>query len=223
MSQQTSSSLSADRAEIVSLLKRVAKLLKRECPQDQQLTVFQNQIACSYGYLNWSMLHQHVSEMPQSQFEGFAARVRQNVYVQAILNPRKPIKCELFSKSLGYLASEFEDGEAQAIVLADATKIKAKMESDDGYYYNVAKVKFQRERLNKGFFEVPLVVPRGDDWHWIEGFHQVNAAIEQELRVVPIGTSLALAQQLKSQVGVSDPAAAARHPYDFSECDATVI
>ena len=120
MSQQTSSSLSADRAEIVSLLKRVAKLLKRECPQDQQLTVFQNQIACSYGYLNWSMLHQHVSEMPQSQFEGFATRVEQNVHVQAILRLRKPIKCSLFSESLGYLARELKEDDVQAIVLADA-------------------------------------------------------------------------------------------------------
>lgn len=223
MSQHTSPSLPADRAEIVSLLKRVAKLLKRECSQDQQLSVFQNQIACSYGYLNWSMLHQHVSEMPQSQFEGFAARVEQNAHVRAILRPHKPIKCALFSESLGYLAPELKEDDAQAIVLADATKIKAKMESDDGYYYNVAKVKFHSERLNKGFFEVPLVAPRGDDLHWIEGFHQVNAVIEQGLRVVPIGTSLALAQQLKSQVGVSDPVAASRHPYDFSGCDATVV
>lgn len=222
MSQQPSS-LSADRAEIVSLLKRVAKLQKRESLQDQQLSVFQNEIACSHGYPNWSMLHQHVSEMQQPQFEDFAARVRQNGYVQAILRTHKPIKCQLFTMSLGYLASELEEGEAQAIVLADATKIRAKMESDDGYYYNPAKVKFQKGRLDKGLFEVPLVVPRGDDLTWIEGFHQVNAAIEEGLGVVPIGTSLALAQQLKSLVGVGDSVAAARHPYDFSECDATVV
>lgn len=56
-----------------------------------------------------------------------------------------------------------------------------------------------------------------------EGFHQVNAAIEEGLTVVPIGTSLALAQQLKSLVGVSNPHTVASHQYDFSKSDATVV
>ncbi|WP_259460977.1 hypothetical protein [Paraburkholderia sp. BL23I1N1] len=76
--------------------------------------------------------------------------------------------------------------------------------------------------LKKGSFEVPLIVPRGSDLHWIEGFHQVNAAIEEGITVVPIGTSVSLAPQLKTLVGVAhqntDPS-----PYDFSECAAIVV
>ncbi|ADG20886.1 hypothetical protein [Paraburkholderia atlantica] len=57
--------------------------------------------------------------------------------------------------------------------------------------------------LKKGLFEVPLVAPRSRGLHWIEGFHKVNAAIEEGMTVVPIGTSLALAQRLKTLVGAS--------------------
>lgn len=124
--------------------------------------------------------------------------------------------------SLGYLASKFSEGEPQAIVLSDSKMLKVMMESTGVYYYNAGKVNMHKVMFRKGLFEVPLVVPEGNNLKWIEGFHQVNAAIEMGMRIVPIGTSLALAQQLRSLIGVSTRNTVAS-PYDFSECDATVM
>lgn len=219
--------LPVGRAEIIGLLKRVAWNLKESKP-DQQLATFQNEIACSYGYQNWSMLRKHARTMTQSEFASFAERIRQDVDAQGILLARlkfietRVIKCALFSKNIGYIAHEFRDGEAQAIVLSDSNKVKAALESNDVYYYNVAKVEMHKRWLNNRFFEVPLVAPRGEYLHWIEGFHQVTAAIEEGMKVVPIGTSLALAEKLKSLVGLSG-SGTVRHPYDFSECEAAVV
>lgn len=227
MSQLNTHSLPADRAEIVDLLRRAAKNLKKSRP-DQQLVTFQDEIARSYGYQNWSMLHKNARIMTQSEFASFAARIVQNADAQGILLARpkfaetRVIKCKLFSKNIGYLVNEFNDGDAQAIVLSDSHTVKSVMESNDAYYYNAGKVEMHRELLRQGMFEVPLVAPTGDYLHWIEGFHQVNAAIEEGMTVVPIGTSLALAQQLKSLVGVTIPDTAADR-YDFSECGASVV
>ncbi|MEM5440119.1 hypothetical protein [Paraburkholderia diazotrophica] len=132
------------------------------------------------------------------------------------------IKCTLFTKNIGHVAREFRVGDAQAIVLSDAKKLKAVMESNDVYYYNAAKVEMHRGLFKKGVFEVPLVAPRGDGLHWIEGFHQVNAALEEGMTVVPIGTSLVLAEQLKALVGASCDDTAGS-PFDFSACDATIM
>lgn len=132
------------------------------------------------------------------------------------------IKCTLFSKSIAHVAREFRVGDAQAIVLADAKKLKAVMESNDVYYYNAARVEMHKGLFKKGMFEIPLVAPRGDGLHWIEGFHQVNAALEEGMTVVPIGTSLALAEQLKGMVGASHDDTAGS-PFDFSACDATLM
>lgn len=132
------------------------------------------------------------------------------------------IKCTLFSKNIGHVAREFRDGDAQAIVLSDAKKLKAVMESNDVYYYNAAKVEMHKGMFKEGMFEVPLVAPRGDGLYWIEGFHQVNAALEEGMTVVPIGTSLALAEQLKAMVGASRNDTAG-NPFDFSACDATIM
>ncbi|MFL9987654.1 hypothetical protein [Paraburkholderia sediminicola] len=227
MSQLNTHSLPADRAEVVDLLRRAAKNLKKNKP-DQKLVVFQDEIASSYGYQNWSMLHKNARNMTQSQFAHFAALVLRNLesrgfhLAQAKVAEASPIKCKLFSKNIGYLANEFNDGDAQAIVLSDSHTVKSVMESNDAYYYNAGKVEMHRELLRQGMFEVPLVAPTGDYLYWIEGFHQVNAAIEEGMTVVPIGTSLALAQQLKSLVGVTIPDAAADR-YDFSACGASVM
>lgn len=79
-----------------------------------------------------------------------------------ILKPRQNmIKCTLFSKSIAHVAREFRVGDAQAIVLADANKLKVEMESNDVYYYNAARVEMHKGLFKKGMFEVPLVAPRG--------------------------------------------------------------
>lgn len=227
MSQLTTRSLLVDRAKIIGLLKRVAKNLKKSDP-NQKLAVYHDNIARSYGYSNWSMLHKNAEQMTQPQFEAFVALVVQNVDVQKVLLSQPElfgvqiVKCTLFSKNLGYLASKFSEGEPQAIVLSDSKKLKVMMESTGVYYYNAGKVNMHKVMFRKGLFEVPLVVPEGNNLKWIEGFHQVNAAIEMGMRIVPIGTSLALAQQLRSLIGVSTRNTVAS-PYDFSECDATVM
>ncbi len=227
MSQLTTRLLLADRAKVISLLKRVAKSLKKSDP-DQKLAVYHDNIARSYGYSNWSMLHKNAEQMTLPQFEAFVALVVQNVDVQKVLLSQPEffgiltVKCRLFSKSLGYLADEFSDGEPQAIVLSDSKKVQEMMESNGVYYYNAGKVHMNKELLRKGFFEVPLVVPTEGNLEWVEGFHQVNAALEMGVRIVPMGTSLALAQHLSSLVGASNRNTVAS-PFDFSECDATVI
>ncbi|KND57277.1 hypothetical protein BVER_02694c [Candidatus Burkholderia verschuerenii] len=101
-------------------------------------------------------------------------------------------------------------------------KIKALMEGNDAYYYNAPKVKMYRELLKQGRFEVSLVAPREGDLYWIEGFHHVNAAIEEGMTLVPIGTSVSLAPQLKALVGAAHQSADPS-TYDFSECAATVF
>lgn len=229
MSQLNPHALPSDRAEIIELLKRAAKKLKKS-GSDQKLAVFQDEIARSLSYQNWSILRKNAARMTQLQFAVFAAQVVQKVNVhEALLAQPKlveagTIKCTLFSPNIGYLGYGFKDREPQAIVLSDVNKIQAAMESNDAYYYNAGKVHRHKIQLKKGSFEVPLVAPRGigDYLIWIEGFHQVNAAIENGLTIVPIGTSLALAQILKSLVGVSSPDTVA-HPYDFSKCEATVV
>ncbi|WP_321853858.1 hypothetical protein [Paraburkholderia tropica] len=227
MSQLTTYSLPADRAKVVELLRRAAKKLKKG-QSDQKLGMSQDEIARSYGYQNWSILHKNARTMTQSQFASFAELVMRNLdaggihVAQPNIVESRRIKCALFEKNIGYTASEFKDGEVQAIVLCDSEKIKAALESNDLYYCNVAKVEMHKRWLNNNFFEVPLVAPRDGHLHWIEGFHQVTAAVEEGMSALPIGTSLALAQELKSLVGVSSPDAVA-HPYDFSECDATVV
>lgn len=228
MSQLTVHTPSAACIELLDVLKRNAKQLKKH-QRTQKLAVCQDEIARSYGYANWSMLHKNVSRMAPQQFEIFAAQVvlREGVDMHPTYRPATEqangkLKCRLFSESLDFLADEFAEGEAQGIVLAEPARIADVMERNSSYYYNPAKVEMHRRQLKKGLFEVPLVVVRQGNLDWIEGFHQVNAALEEDLPLIPIGTSLALAPALKQLVGAGSRVSTFRF-YDFSECDATVV
>ncbi|MBB3261666.1 hypothetical protein F4827_006588 [Paraburkholderia bannensis] len=225
MSTRYSRLIAPDREKFLDLLRREAQNRKKANP-GQILSVYQNELAKSYSYSNWSMMHRHVSRMKQSQFDDFCSKVlanlRTNVANISLREQRPKVKCALFSPNIGYVAREFKDGDPQAIVLADATKIKAEMESNDVYYYNAGKVHMHKGYLKSGLFEIPLVAPRSEYLHWIEGFHQVNAAIELGMKVIPVGTSLALAQELKSLVGTANPTGS-REQFDFSGCEATVM
>ena len=50
----------------------------------------------------------------------------------------------------------------------------------------------------------------------------MNAALEEGMTIVPIGTSLSLAEQLKELVGASRDDTA-DSPFGFSACDATIM
>ncbi|CAB3661364.1 hypothetical protein [Paraburkholderia rhynchosiae] len=78
------SGLPHDRAESVELLKRVAKRLKTQGPE-QPLSVYQDEIAKEFGYPNWSVMHKNVAAMAQHQFALFKERVEAHPEVQAIL------------------------------------------------------------------------------------------------------------------------------------------
>ncbi|BEU25565.1 hypothetical protein [Paraburkholderia caribensis] len=227
MSKITRHFLPAERAEILELLKRVAKIRQKSDPHPI-LSAAQDQVAHGYAYLNWSLLHRHVAKMAQPEFAVFADRVLHSDDVRKIRPARAKservadIKCELFSKNIGYLAEGFGDGDPQAIVLADSNRLSELMKSNDAYYYHPAKVLRHRERLRKGKFEVPLVAPEQWGVYWVEGFHQVTAALEEGMTTIPVGTSLALAQQLKSLVGVRSHGKTG-HRYDLSDCIATVF
>ncbi|WP_185734401.1 hypothetical protein [Burkholderia sp. Bp9031] len=112
------------------------------------------------------------------------------------------IQCTLFHEKLDNLSSKFKPGEPIAIVIADAKKLEAAMKETDAYYYNPAKVDRRAALLKKGQFEIPLVVPHEDrKMEWIEGFHQVNAALEAGYPRIPVSTSIGLANLLREQVG----------------------
>ncbi|WP_234775585.1 hypothetical protein [Paraburkholderia tropica] len=132
------------------------------------------------------------------------------------------IKCSLFSKTLGHLDHAFSENDTQVIVIADTAKLKAVMESNDHYYFNAAKVDLHSRYLEKNMFEMPLVAPTGTSLKWIEGFHQINAAADRELPVLPVTTSAALAKRVKALVGASSPESA-HEIFEFSGCHGVTV
>lgn len=127
------------------------------------------------------------------------------------------IKCSLFSKTLGHLDRAFSENDTQVIVITDTAKLKAVMEANSRYYLNQAKVEMHERYLDKGMFEMPLVAPTVDSLKWIEGFHQISAAVNGQLSVLPVTTSALHAERVKALVGASAPDSA-HEIFDFSEC-----
>ncbi|OBR46236.1 hypothetical protein [Paraburkholderia tropica] len=132
------------------------------------------------------------------------------------------IKCSLFSKTLGHLDHAFSENDTQVIVIADTAKLKAEMKSNDHYYFNAAKVDLHSRYLEKNLFEMPLVAPTKTSLTWIEGFHQINAAANRKLPVIPVTTSAALAERVKALVGASSPESA-HEIFEFSDCHGVTV
>lgn len=65
---------------VVSALKRYAKKAKRVGPE-QKLSRYQDQVAISLGYNNWSMLHRHVVSMSADEIATFSALVERRLGV----------------------------------------------------------------------------------------------------------------------------------------------
>jgi len=146
VSQHSTISLPADRAEILGLLKRVAKLQKKDAV-DQQLAAFQDRTARAYGYSNWSMLHWHVAKMTQSEFDLFIDRVMQDTDVQKLLSHARGRKSPIWRQSVSVtrwqpentgrntqalLAAIVDPGIARVTLFASPTKPDADFADSDG-------------------------------------------------------------------------------------------
>ena len=57
-----------DQTDFISLLKRFAKHAKSASEASHQLAWYQDNIACAFGYLNWSMLHKKIDRMSATEF-----------------------------------------------------------------------------------------------------------------------------------------------------------
>ncbi|MFP3707872.1 hypothetical protein SB783_28020 [Paraburkholderia sp. SIMBA_009] len=132
------------------------------------------------------------------------------------------IKCSLFSNTLGHLDDALDENDTQVIVIADTARLKAVMESNDLYYLNPARIDLHARYLDKDMFEMPLVVPTESSLRWIEGFHQINAAANRKLPVIPVTTSAALAERVKALVGASSPESA-HEIFEFSGCHGVTV
>jgi hypothetical protein len=134
----------------------------------------------------------------------------------------KMIRCKLFATNLGPVDSGFIEGDDAVIVMADTEKVDAAMQRSVQYYVNEPKVRTQAVNLEKGLFEAPLVYARDGAIHWVEGFHQVTAAKNAGLKVIPLSTAARMANELKTLVGTDDKETA-NHTYSFADCRDVVV
>ncbi|EEF23878.1 conserved hypothetical protein [Ricinus communis] len=117
----------------------------------------------------------------------------------------------------------FRPGDNPAIVIADMQRVIGVMDDAIAYFTNPFRRATHAGYLGEGRFEIPLLVPRpGGQLRWVEGIHQVNVAFDNGLGVIPLSTSLALANVLHALVGAPDQEAA-RQSFDFCSCGATPI
>lgn len=73
-----------DREEILDVLKRLAKAIKKENPE-QPLAFYQNELAVRFGFQNWSVLHKNVASMSNVAFARFSYKANSDAEVQSIL------------------------------------------------------------------------------------------------------------------------------------------
>jgi hypothetical protein len=133
------------------------------------------------------------------------------------------IRCKLFALNLETIDALFRRGDTAVIVLADTQKVISKMDGSGNYYSNSGKIKTRLQQLQAGYFEIPVVVPvNAEEVHWVEGIHQVNAAFEHGLGIIPISTAARYAETLKAWVGAAQPELA-HDQFDFSACAGTDI
>jgi hypothetical protein len=79
----------SDRETLLDLLKRVAKQIK-STQSDHSLSFVQDKIAKAFGYVNWSLLHKHVSTAPPKEFWKFAADVSSHPRIGPALESLAP-------------------------------------------------------------------------------------------------------------------------------------
>lgn len=127
------------------------------------------------------------------------------------------IKCTLFTTNLWPVDSAFVEGDEIAIVIADTGKVDTAMKQTVRHYVNDAKIQTHSAYLKKNLFEIPLVYVHDGAVEWVEGFHQVTAAKEAGLKVIPLTTAARMAPELIALVGADDEKRATM-TYSFAEC-----
>lgn len=133
------------------------------------------------------------------------------------------IRCKLFASNLDPIDRAFQRGDTAVIVVADIQNVISKMDGAANYYDNSAKIETHLRRLQAGYFEIPLVAPiNAEKLRWVEGIHQVNAAFEYGLGIIPISTAARYAETLKTWLGAAQPELA-HDQFDFSACACPVI
>lgn len=116
------------------------------------------------------------------------------------------------------MAAEFKRGDPVAVVFVDTGKLIADMGANDCYFVNDAKIAKHKDFFRKGFFEAPIVLPRGSRLMWLEGFHQMTVAVTADLPVVPVITTRLFVAETKRLVGAEN-AELYKGFFDLSGCE----
>ncbi|WP_213305990.1 hypothetical protein [Paraburkholderia sacchari] len=132
------------------------------------------------------------------------------------------IQCKLFTTHLWPVDSAYDESDEVAIVMADINKVDAAMKCTLRYYVNELKIRLHTDYLEKGIFEAPLVHVRAGSIEWVEGYHQVSAAKNAGLEVIPVSTAKRMVSELKQLVGIDDPQRAAEK-FNFMECSGVPV
>lgn len=169
MSNFSQQNLPFDRSEALGLLKRVAKLIKKDNPE-HPLSKFQDELAASFGFPNWSMLHKNVAAMPQSKFVLFSDRVHQHPEVQAILfaSPsfleaaKDEMRAWVRSNYTPLIEFAFYDNEAENGFSLPSEDILNLLQEEFDH-------RFPFDAIESVAYELELEGPWGDEDYWLGG------------------------------------------------------
>lgn len=127
------------------------------------------------------------------------------------------LKVTRYTRTLDYMAADFKPGDRAAIVFVDTGKLIADMGANHRYCVNDAKIATHRALLKRGYFEAPIILPRLRGLIWLEGFHQMVAAVDADLPIVPVTTTEPFVAETKRLVGTAN-AKQYKNIFDLSDC-----